>query len=241
VPADPPDVDFVVVDDPGGADEELPESAGAPWWLRARVPLGVAAAVAFLAGLMFRLTSAGDGGDRPAGAPGAARPSANGSTSTTSFPPTLGDRIKIGPLHGTEIFEVPPCDVLPKCIVTLGAPDPVIAALKDHIPGAHVVFASTSLEATGIAGRHHRFRATSVQARRGPVKIRITILRGTSHDKRPTRGGEQETAFGTRIYARVHFDGYNVSIDVTGPTGRVRERADDILSLATDARLRPGH
>jgi hypothetical protein len=240
VSADPPDIDFVVVGDPGGADEELPEPAGAPWWLRARVPLGVAGAVAFLAALLFRLTSSGDGGPRPAAAPGVVRPSASGSTSTTSFPPTLGDPVKMQPPGGVFRIETPPCDVLPKCIVTMGSPDSVVAALKDHIPGAHVLFASTSVEGTGIAGLHHRFRATSLQARRGPVKIRITIIRGMRHNKRPTHAGEHETASGTHIFARGHIHGYNISIDVTGPTGRVQERAADILALATDPRLRPG-
>jgi hypothetical protein len=141
---------------------------------------------------------------------------------------------------GIYRIEIPPCGVLPNCIVTSGTPDSVVAALKAHIPGAHVIMASTSIDATGITGRHHRFRATSVHARRGPVKIRISIVRGARHDKRPTRAGERETASGTHIFARGHIHGYKISIDVTGPAGRVQERAADILALATDPRLRPG-
>jgi hypothetical protein len=235
VPADPNDVDFLVADDPGGGDEELPEPAGAPWWLRARVPLGVIAAVGVLAALLFRLTSAGPGADGPAGAPDTATPSL--VVPTRTFLPTHGDPVKMNPPGIVTV----PCDVKPQCIITMGAPHPVVRALIDHIHGAHVVIASTSLERTGIAGRFHHFRATTVLARRGATRIRLTISRATRAAARPTHAGEKETAAGTHIYARAHFAGYNVSIDVTGPSGRIREDAADILALATDDRLRPGH
>ena len=234
----PPDVDFLVDGSGGGLDEDLPEPAAPPWWIRARVPLVVAAVVAVLAGLMFRLTAAGDGGHQPAAGPGTAAPTPLESGPMTTFPHVKGDYIKMGPPPGH--FPIAPCDVLPKCIVTFGVPHSILAALRDHVPGLHLVFGSTSLERTGIAGRHHRFRAATLQARRGQVAVRVTIVHTPRSAPGHARAGEQETAFGARIYARARVHGYFVSIDMTAPTGRLPAHAAELLALATDHRLRPG-
>ena len=238
MPEQPPDVDFLVDGSGAGVDEDLPEPAAPPWWFRARVPIVVAAVVAVLAGLMFRLTAAGPGDHRPAAGPKTTRPSPVDRGPTLTFPHVKGDYIKMGPPQGR--FPMAPCDVLPKCIVTFGVPHSVIAALKDHLPGMHMIFGSTSLERTGIAGRHHRFRAASLQAKRGKVAIRITIVHTGRSEPGHAQAGEQETAFGARIYARARVDGYFVSIDMTAPTGRIPAHAAELLALATDRRLRPG-
>ena len=235
MPADPPDIDFVVAAEPAGADEELPEPARLPGWLRARVPLAGAAAVLVLIAALIRTTSSGPSGKQPAAAPGSPRPSSGAPTFSLTFPGGDLHVIRMGPHHiGTE----PPCDVLPLCIVTEGAPDSVLDALKDYLPGAHVTFASTSADRTGIAGRHHRFRSTTVQARRGPVAISITVARTIGTDDRPTHAGERHTAFGTRIYARAYLPGYFISIEVTAPSGRAPTHVDKVVALAMDPRLR---
>jgi hypothetical protein len=241
VSADPPDVDFVVADDPAGTDEDLPETADAPWWLRARVPLGVAAAVALLAALLFRVTSGGS--DRRS--PAAAAPSSAKSSGVTG--PTVSIRVDgIRPGHRIFIYRIPRhtsrwpgCDVLPECIMSASAPDSVIAVLHELVPGAHVTFSRTTMKGTGIAGRHHRFESTTVVARRGKVVVRIGVLRTDKPPKGQARGGERETAFGAEVYANAYRDGYFISIDITAPTGHVPVHIDDVMKLAGDARLRP--
>jgi hypothetical protein len=238
VSTDRSDVDFVIADEPGGADEDLPETADSPWWLRARVPLGVAAAVVLLAGLLFRVTSGGSDAPSPAAAPGSGSPTVTGVTGpTATLPPPLGHGpyiIRLGP-----IGRGPGCHVLPQCITSDTAPDSIVAALHDFLPHARITYSRTSLERTGIAGRHHRFRFTTVVARRGVATVRITVSRSAKHPDGPAGAGERETAFGSIVYAHAHVGGYAVSIDVTAPTGHAPVRIHDVVALAGDARLRP--
>jgi hypothetical protein len=241
---EPPYVDFDVDGDPGAVDEDLPEPTGAPWRLRARVPLGVAAAVVLLAALLFRVTSGGPDRRSPAAAPDTTRSTVVPSTGAG---PTFSIRIpRILPRHGGIVIRIPVagasglgCNVLPECIMSADAPDSVLAALHDLVPGAHVAFSRTTIERTGIAGRHHRFESTTVIAHRGKATVRISVTRTTKPPSRPTQAGERETAFGAEVFARAYRDGYLVSIEITAPTGRAPAHVADVLKLAKDARLRP--
>jgi hypothetical protein len=216
------------------------------------VPLGVAAAVALLVGLLFRVTSGGP--DRRV--PAAAAPS-SAQSSVTAVPssaqssgvtgPTVRIRIHgIRPGHRIFIFRIPRharhwpgCDVLPQCITSDSAPDSIVAALHEYVPGAHVTFSRTTMKGTGIAGRNHRFESTTVVARRGKIVVRISVLRTDKPPKGQARGGERETAFGAEVFADAYHEGYFISIDLTAPTGHIPVHVEGVMKLAGDARLRP--
>lgn len=245
----PDDVEFLHPSEADGPDEDLPNTE--PHWLRARVPLAIAAALLVLTAVIVRAAQSDPGQPQaqPSASPAlstssppaaSAPPATSAPPSTSAPPPSSVDGLTVHVGGSAHVIRIPVALTCSErqalCAFAIPAPPAARAAVRHYFPHARIVSSGVA-SATHASPMVRNFDSLVVSARDGHETITVSVHRARSDDPPPS-AAQRDTASGTEIHVDAQVRGYRVVVDVHRPTGPRGATLRDMRRLARDARLR---